>query len=117
MIGGFCCGLAAVRALRCGRMWSTTLGMLFGGIEMWLASYKVNLPWTLHHKEADHETLIDINKSKPINYLKPDGIFTFDNLISSCLLSCLKYPLKFSENLFNTSEMNRPIKNTTKIES
>ena len=65
--------------------YGTILGMLFGGIEMWLASYKVNLPWTLHHKEADHETLIDINKSKPINYLKPDGIFTFDKLSSISL--------------------------------
>ena len=63
----------------------TRLGMLFGGIEMWLASFKLNLPWTLHHKKADHETLIDINKSKPIHYPKPDGIYTFDKLNSISL--------------------------------
>ena len=65
--------------------YGTMLGMLFGGVEMWLASYKINLPWTLHHKKADHETLIDFNKSKPINYLKPDGIYTFDKLSSISL--------------------------------
>ena len=63
----------------------TRLGMLFGGIEMWLASFKLNLPWTLHHKKADHETLIDINKAKPIQYPKPDGIYTFDKLNSISL--------------------------------
>ena len=63
----------------------TRLGMLFGGIEMWLASFKLNLPWTLHHKKADHETLMDINKAKPIQYPKPDGIYTFDKLNSISL--------------------------------
>jgi electron-transferring-flavoprotein dehydrogenase len=65
--------------------YGTIIGMLFGGIEMWLASYKINLPWTLHHKKADHEMLIELKKSKPINYLKPDGIYTFDKLSSISL--------------------------------
>ena len=65
--------------------YGTILGMLFGGIEMWLASYKINLPWTLRHKKADHEMLIELKKSKPINYLKPDGIYTFDKLSSISL--------------------------------
>ncbi len=65
--------------------YGTLLGMLFGGIEMWLASYKINLPWTLHHKKADHEMLSELKKSKPINYLKPDGIYTFDKLSSISL--------------------------------
>ncbi len=63
----------------------TRIGMLIGGIEMWLASFKINLPWTLPHKKADHETLIDIKKAKPINYPKPDGIYTFDKLNSISL--------------------------------
>ena len=63
----------------------TRLGMLFGGIEMWLTSFKLNLPWTLHHKKGDHETLMDINKAKPIQYPKPDGIYTFDKLNSISL--------------------------------
>jgi len=65
--------------------YGTIIGMLFGGIEMWLASCKINLPWTLHHKKADHEMLMEIKKSKPINYLKPDGIYTFDKLSSISL--------------------------------
>jgi electron-transferring-flavoprotein dehydrogenase len=65
--------------------YGTIIGMLFGGIEMWLASYKINLPWTLHHKKADHEMLMEIKRSKPINYLKPDGIYTFDKLSSISL--------------------------------
>ena len=63
----------------------TRIGMLIGGIEMWLASFKFNLPWTLPHKKADHETLIDIKKAKPIHYPKPDGIYTFDKLNSISL--------------------------------
>ena len=65
--------------------YGTILGMLFGGIEMWLASYKVNLPWTLRHKKADHEMLMELKRCKPINYLKPDGIYTFDKLSSISL--------------------------------
>ena len=61
------------------------LGMIFGGIEMWLASFKIYLPWTLKHNKADHETLVDINKAKPINYKKPDGIYTFDKVNSISL--------------------------------
>ena len=49
------------------------------------ASFKLNLPWTLHHKKGDHETLMDINKAKPIQYPKPDGIYTFDKLNSISL--------------------------------
>jgi len=65
--------------------YGTTLGMLFGGFEMWLASFKIKLPWTLHHEQADHETLVDFEKAKPISYLKPDGVYTFDKLSSISL--------------------------------
>ena len=63
----------------------TRLGMIFGGMEMWLASFKLYLPWTLHHRKADHETLIDIKKAKSITYPKPDNIITFDKLNSISL--------------------------------
>ena len=65
--------------------YGTALGMLFGGFEMWLASYKIKLPWTLHHEKADHETLVDFEQAKPISYLKPDGVYTFDKLSSISL--------------------------------
>ena len=63
----------------------TRLGMIFGGVEMWLASFRLYLPWTLHHRKADHETLIDIKKAKSITYPKPDNIITFDKLNSISL--------------------------------
>ena len=39
-------------------------------------------PWTLHHKHADHETLVDKRAAEPIVYPKPDGTLTFDRLSS-----------------------------------
>jgi electron-transferring-flavoprotein dehydrogenase len=39
-------------------------------------------PWTLHHRHADHETLARRQAAKPIEYPKPDGVFTFDRLSS-----------------------------------
>ena len=39
-------------------------------------------PWTLHHRHADHETLINKNKARPIDYPRPDGVITFDRLSS-----------------------------------
>jgi electron-transferring-flavoprotein dehydrogenase len=39
-------------------------------------------PWTLHHKHADHETLVNKKNAKPIDYPKPDGVISFDRLSS-----------------------------------
>jgi len=39
-------------------------------------------PWTLHHRHADHETLLTKTVSRPIEYPKPDGVITFDRLSS-----------------------------------
>jgi electron-transferring-flavoprotein dehydrogenase len=39
-------------------------------------------PWTLHHKHADHETLVNKKDAKPIDYPKPDGKISFDRLSS-----------------------------------
>jgi electron-transferring-flavoprotein dehydrogenase len=44
------------------------------------------LPFTLHNREPDHDTLIDAGKAKRIDYPKPDGVITFDRL-SSVFLS------------------------------
>ena len=43
-------------------------------------------PWTLHHRHADHETLVNKSRATPIDYPKPDGVITFDRL-SSVFLS------------------------------
>jgi electron-transferring-flavoprotein dehydrogenase len=57
------------------------LGTLYAGLDMWLGSLKISLPWTLKHK-ADHSTLDYAAKAKPIDYPKPDGVLTFDRLSS-----------------------------------
>lgn len=60
-------------------------GMLYGGIDMWLASLGVRLPWTLKHGVADHNSLQRAQTATPFNYLKPDGKLTFDRLSSIAL--------------------------------
>ena len=42
----------------------------------------LRLPWTLHHKKADHECLRPASEVQPIQYPKPDGVLTFDRLSS-----------------------------------
>jgi electron-transferring-flavoprotein dehydrogenase len=56
------------------------LGTLMVGIEQKLLGGKV--PWTLHHRHADHETLKPVAQCAPIVYPKPDGKQTFDRLTS-----------------------------------
>lgn len=56
------------------------LGALMVGVEQKLLGGK--MPWTLHHKHADHETLKPAARCKPISYPKPDGKLTFDRLSS-----------------------------------
>ncbi|BCQ28712.1 electron transfer flavoprotein-ubiquinone oxidoreductase [Caballeronia megalochromosomata] len=56
------------------------LGTLMVGIEQKLLGGKV--PWTLHHRHADHETLKPAAQCTPIVYPKPDGKLTYDRLSS-----------------------------------
>ncbi len=60
-------------------------GALLGGIEMWLASFKVAVPWTLQHKKADHECTKPAAEMPQMIYPKPDGVFSFDKLNSISL--------------------------------
>ncbi|MFN4328455.1 MAG: electron transfer flavoprotein-ubiquinone oxidoreductase [Limnobacter sp.] len=55
-------------------------GTLMVGIEQKL--FGGNVPWTLHHKHADHECLRPAAEFDPIEYPKPDGKLTFDRLSS-----------------------------------
>ena len=57
-------------------------GTLYSGVDMWLHSLGINLPWTLQHKQADHETLLIAKDAQPLNYPAPDGKITFDRLAS-----------------------------------
>lgn len=60
-------------------------GMLYGGLDMWLASFNIRLPWTLKHDKADHQSLDNLLNAKAIDYPKPDGVLTFDRLSSIAL--------------------------------
>jgi electron-transferring-flavoprotein dehydrogenase len=60
------------------------LGALMVGIEQKL--FKGKVPWTLHHKHADHTCLKPASECQPIDYPKPDNKLTFDRL-SSVFLS------------------------------
>jgi len=44
--------------------------------------FRGHLPFTLHNKHADHDSLTKAAESKIINYPKPDGIISFDRLSS-----------------------------------
>ncbi|WP_047549538.1 electron transfer flavoprotein-ubiquinone oxidoreductase [Methylotenera sp. G11] len=60
-------------------------GMLFSGLEMWLAAIGLHLPWTLRHRRADHECIKPAAAMPKISYPKPDGIYSFDRLNSVSL--------------------------------
>jgi electron-transferring-flavoprotein dehydrogenase len=57
-------------------------GSLLGGMEMWLAAFKLFLPWTLAHSKADHACTKPAADMPIINYPKPDGVYSFDKLSS-----------------------------------
>ncbi|WP_090536547.1 electron transfer flavoprotein-ubiquinone oxidoreductase [Paraburkholderia sartisoli] len=59
-------------------------GTVMVGLEQKLLGGRV--PWTLHHRHPDNETLKPAAACKPIVYPKPDGKLTFDRL-SSVFLS------------------------------
>jgi electron-transferring-flavoprotein dehydrogenase len=60
-------------------------GTILGGLEMWLAVFKLRLPWTLQHQKADHECTRPAAEMPAISYPKPDGIYSFDKLNSISL--------------------------------
>lgn len=60
-------------------------GMFYAGIDMWLASIGVRMPWTLRHKTPDNDSLQTVQSAQPLHYEKPDGKLTFDRLSSIAL--------------------------------
>jgi len=70
-------------------LWSrfgTRLGVMLGGIDMWLNTIFPFLSHTLRHLKPDYATLDKAATEKPIDYEKPDGVLTFD-ILSSVFLS------------------------------
>jgi electron-transferring-flavoprotein dehydrogenase len=77
--------------LHAGRNFGPALYKLgtFGGAAFSFVDQNVfrgKLPFTLHNRKADHETLIEASQAQKIDYPKPDGVITFDRL-SSVFLS------------------------------
>jgi electron-transferring-flavoprotein dehydrogenase len=78
--------LRKVRNVKPGLKWGLWLGTLHGGLQMWLESLGVRVPWTMRHGKADHESLKPAAEMPRITYPKPDGVLSFDKL-SSVFLS------------------------------
>ena len=60
-------------------------GTALGGLEMWLASFKLLMPWTLPHQLADHASTKPAADMPAMAYPKPDGVYSFDKLSSIAL--------------------------------
>jgi len=74
-------------------LWSrlgTRLGLVAGGIDMWLNTLLPFLSHTLGHGKPDHASLKPAAGFKPIDYPRPDGVLTFDKL-SSVFLSATNH--------------------------
>ena len=61
--------------------WGGLVGTLYAGIDMWLNTLRIGVPWTLKHK-PDHTKLRRRDHVAPIAYPKADGVLTFDRLSS-----------------------------------
>ncbi|EQB10774.1 MULTISPECIES: electron transfer flavoprotein-ubiquinone oxidoreductase [Sphingobium] len=62
-----------------------TIGTLLAGIDMWMRTLRIGLPFTMKHK-ADNEKIGRSDACARIEYPKPDGKISFDRL-SSVFLS------------------------------
>jgi electron-transferring-flavoprotein dehydrogenase len=70
-------------------LWSrlgTRLGVVLGGVDMWLNTLFPFLRHTLKHAKPDYASLHKAAASQPSDYPKPDGVLTFD-ILSSVFLS------------------------------
>jgi electron-transferring-flavoprotein dehydrogenase len=70
-------------------LWSrfgTRMGVMLGGIDMWLDTLFPFLRHTLKHLKPDYASLKKAKDAKLIDYEKPDGKLTFD-ILSSVFLS------------------------------
>ncbi|MDD9841783.1 MAG: electron transfer flavoprotein-ubiquinone oxidoreductase [Alphaproteobacteria bacterium] len=65
-------------------------GTLLGGLDMWMRTLKIGLPYTLSHGKPDHACLKKANLCRKIDYPKPDNIVSFDKL-SSVFLSATNH--------------------------
>jgi len=64
-------------------------GVFLGAAFAWVDQnlFGGRLPFTLHNRQSDHATLQKAADAQPIEYLKPDGVISFDKLSSVFLSS------------------------------
>jgi electron-transferring-flavoprotein dehydrogenase len=76
--------LFKVRNVKPGLRFGMWPGTVHGAVHMWLndLGLGVLVPWTLHHRHADHESLRPASEMPRIDYPKYDGTITFDKLSS-----------------------------------
>lgn len=71
-----------LEAARNFKPWQSRLGKGAGafaaGAELWAARLGVRLPWTLPHRQADHETLLPAHAANPVDYPAADSVISFD---------------------------------------
>ncbi|SEJ43622.1 electron-transferring-flavoprotein dehydrogenase [Sphingobium sp. AP50] len=58
-----------------------TIGTLLAGIDMWMRTLKIGLPFTMKHK-PDNEKIWRKDQCEKIAYPKPDNVISFDRLTS-----------------------------------
>jgi electron-transferring-flavoprotein dehydrogenase len=61
--------------------WGAFAGTLYAGLDLWLNSLRIGVPWTLKLR-PDHTTLRRKQNVALIAYPKADGVLTFDRLSS-----------------------------------
>lgn len=65
--------------------WGEYGAMLVGGLEMWLGTFGIKMPWTFRYRKADHEKLKPAATQARPQPIKFDGKLTFDRLSSLAL--------------------------------
>ena len=66
------------------------IGTMLGGVEMWMRTLGIGLPFTISHGKPDHASLKKASECPKIDYPKPDGEVSFDKL-SSVFLSATNH--------------------------
>lgn len=57
-------------------------GLALGGLDMWMRSLGIGLPFTLGHGKPDYACTKPAKDCEKIDYPKPDGVISFDKLSS-----------------------------------
>ena len=70
--------LFLVRNIRPSFKWGFWKAIIYSAIDTYI--FRGKAPWTIKHEGHDHDALEEKDKYTPIEYPKPDGVFSFDKL-------------------------------------